>query len=89
MVDFAAFIVNIILVGWWGGVVCGWETKKKVGLLCLLVKFGFSSFEPPDFNTRGLVIHLICVQKVLSIPLLFMGHFMVLPSPNLKWHIIN
>jgi hypothetical protein len=69
--------------------VCGWETKKKVGLLCLVMKFGFSSFEPPDFNTRGLVTRLICVQKVLSIPLLVMGHFMVLPSSNLKWHVIN
>ena len=50
--------------------------------LCLLVKFGISCFEPPDFNTRGLVTHLICVQKVLAIPLLVMGHFMVLPSSS-------
>ena len=69
--------------GWWGErVVCNWETKKKVGLLCLLVKFGISSFEPLDFNTRGLVTHLICVQKVLAIPLLVKGHFVVLPSSS-------
>lgn len=61
---------------------CSWETKKKVGLLCLLVKFGTSSYEPLDFNTRGLVTHLICVQKVLAIPLLVMEHFMVLPSSS-------
>lgn len=65
-----------------GRVACNWETKKKVGLLCLLVKFGISSFEPLDFNSRGLVTHLTCVQTVLAIPLLLMGHFMVLPSSS-------
>ena len=81
MLDIAAFTVNIILVGG-GVVVCSWETKKKVGLLCLLVKSGISSFEPLDFNTRGLVTHLTCVQIVLPILLLVMGHFMVLPSSS-------
>jgi hypothetical protein len=80
VLDIAAFTANII---WRGGrVLCGWETKKKVGLLCLLVKFGISSFEPLDFNTRRLVTHLICVQKVLAIPLLVMGHFVVLPNSS-------
>ena len=82
MLDIAPFTVNIILVGRGGRVVCSWEIMKKVGLLCLLVKFGISSFEPLDFNTRGLVTHLTCVPMVLAIPLLVMGHFMVLPSSS-------
>ena len=84
-------------VGGGGGVVFSWETKKKVGLLCLLVKFGISSLEPLDFNTRGLVTHLIGVQKVLAGYTTacygtfhgFTQFFNMTAVTNLIWHIIN